>query len=156
MVIKVKYLPRRKWWMNAIVGIVSLVMGGLIYILCRGDSLLMFSWFDVIGLSGCISSSRSAVSPVISIIPKWVYFCLPNARWAFGGIFLLASIWKEPSTGFFAWISAFIAIAIGAEVCQLFMILPGTFDAIDILLMCLFIFLALMIIAKRNQIADGE
>ena len=48
MVVKIEDYKRT---IKVTIGIVALSVGGIIYILYRTDSLLMFSWFQKLGMS---------------------------------------------------------------------------------------------------------
>jgi hypothetical protein len=59
---------------------------------------------------------------------------LPDAAWAFALAYVLSALWAEgsPRTQR-AWWSAGLALAAGWEVAEAFHIVPGTFDALDLL-----------------------
>ena len=111
--------------------------------LLRERTLLMFSWFDCIGLTTPIAALRYSIMPYSSIIPKWLYLSLPNALWTFGGILLFSNIWKKYPMEKYLWVFIFSVIAVGSEFGQLIGIVPGTYDNNDVVLMLIFIFLAI-------------
>lgn len=120
---------------STILGVTGIAIGGVIYLLWRQDNLVMFSWFDSMGLRTVVSSLRESTNTFISILPKWVRFSLPNGLWLFGGVLLLSNIWKDEYIQRYVWIFIFSSIAFGSEFAQLTGILQGTFDSIDLLLM---------------------
>lgn len=136
--------------LHTIIGLISIVLGGVIYVLFRDQSLLMFSWFDVIGLTPVIVSARDIVSPISLIIPKWFFFSLPNSMWAFGGILLFCCIWRDCILEKTLWIFVFLCISIGSEIGQLVGSIPGTYDPTDMVLMVIFILLAIFIGNTQN------
>ena len=130
---------------NTIIGTVSIILGGMFYVLWRKQSLLMFSWFDAIGLKSIIASLRDIAGSCSPAIPEWLYLSLPNALWAFGGILLFYSIWKDSFAERMFWVLLFSTIAVGSEIGQLIGIVPGTYDTVDMELMLIFILLAIFI-----------
>ncbi|MFH1006374.1 MAG: hypothetical protein V1800_02570 [Candidatus Latescibacterota bacterium] len=143
---------------NTIIGIASITLGGIIYVLWRKQTLLMFSWFDSMGLNSTIALLRDSASACSSVIPEWLCFSLPNALWAFGGILLFSSIWKHFFAERLFWVLIFSITAIGSEIGQLVGIVPGTYDTNDIALMLIFIFLAILISNTRamKEVNDAE
>ncbi|NBB81557.1 MAG: hypothetical protein GVY36_19310, partial [Verrucomicrobia bacterium] len=119
-------------------GIVSIAVGGIIYIMWREQTLLMFDWFDLIGLSSVIGFIRN-YGVMIGYPPEWVIFSLPNALWVFGGFLLFFSIWEKESLERKIWLVLFSTIALGSELAQLIGFIPGTYDSVDMFLMCVFI-----------------
>ena len=113
--------------------ILPLLIGGLIYILFRADSLLMFRWFDSIGLGQTIKSIRSSIGQ--PNLPSWTVFSLPDALWIFAFTNFMLIIWRDKFSGqSIPWI--FIAPTIGllSEIGQAFHLVRGTFDLTDLTL----------------------
>lgn len=114
--------------------LLALLLGGLIYISFRTKSLAMFQWFESISLDTAITSIRSITMPLEPNLPDWFLFSFPDGLWIFSYISLMLWLWKNdrnPTTIF--WIFLLPSIAIVSEVGQLFQLLPGTFDLVDIL-----------------------
>ncbi|MDB4488911.1 hypothetical protein N9017_02220 [Akkermansiaceae bacterium] len=139
---------------KTVLGIVSIAVGGIIYIIWREQSLLMFEWFDLIGLSYFIGSIRY-FGTLIGYPPEWVVFSLPNALWVLGGFLLFFSIWEKESFERNIWLVLFSTIAIGSEIAQLIGFIPGTYDSVDMFLMCVVITLAISI-NKKKLIKEGN
>ena len=87
--------------------VLTLIIGGLIYILFRTDSLVMFKWFAALSLDKPIEYLRDSTLTVKNHLPDWFLFSLPDGLWIF----------------------SYITFELG----QLFNIVPGTFDAIDLI-----------------------
>ena len=135
-----------------IMAIMSLSVGGLIYVLCRTDTLMMFTWFDRFYLTNFISSIRTDASALSTVMPTWVVYSLPNALWLFSGLLAFDIIWgPKASLAKLAWLSLFGTIAVGAEVCQALQLLPGIFDWGDMVLMIFSGFSALLLIISENK-----
>lgn len=151
MIIHNKYitfiLSRRL--LHVLLSILLLIIGGLIYIMYRQDSLLMFNCFDELGIKETIMHIRS-VGTEYSIF-DWVKYSLPDGLWLFSYMFLIDTIWNNEKFFlyyFFLWILPFIAIL--SEVLQIFGIVPGFFDTIDLLcyIGAILVFLILKFIIK--------
>ena len=113
--------------------LLPIVIGGLIYILFRSDKLLMFHWFKTIGLGQPVKFLRNIDSIKNNIIPNWIKYSLPDGLWVFSYVSLMLLIWDNKiskPTG--VWIFIVPVIAIMSEFGQLFKLVPGTFDLIDL------------------------
>jgi hypothetical protein len=120
------------------IGILPVFLGGLIYLTYRVDSLLMFNWFKIIGLTDLVSFLRTDDLLQNLTIPNWVKFSLPDALWLFSFTYIILLLWdfKITRQSIF-WI--FIAPTVGlfSEIGQLIGIIPGTYDKVDLLLLIL-------------------
>lgn len=113
--------------------ILSLLTGGLIYILFRTSTLKMFSWFDKLGLTETINSARSLTLHFSEILPNWFKFSLPDGLWIFSYVCLLLLIWRDKGIRkSIHWTLIIPIIAIISELGQLTNIVPGTFDPVDL------------------------
>lgn len=118
------------------IALASMLCGGLIYVLFRSESLLMFSWLEYIGLNIQIEIIRGIVANHVVSLPNIIIYSLPNALWYLSGLMVFSSIWgngKARST----WMVSFSVLAIGAELGQLFGFVKGTYAHSDIALMLL-------------------
>lgn len=109
---------------------IPLILGGLIYIIFRTETLIMFQWFRYINISDeirLIKSYRTTYS-----FPNWFIYSLPDGLWIFSYTAISLKIWKHLITrqNIF-WVFSIPIIAISSEFLQLFKIIPGTFDFLD-------------------------
>lgn len=113
----------------------SLFLGTTIYILFRSSTLKVFSWLDLLGINILDSNIRKSAMSVSDNIPDWVLLSLPDGLWLFSYVCLMLYIWKNSVTiqNLF-WISIIPVIAVGSEIAQLFGLVLGTFDLMDLLL----------------------
>lgn len=114
-------------------GIFPLIIGGLIYITYRVDTLIMFRWFEKIGLLNLIDTIRSNQQLQSLIIPSWVKYSLPDALWLFSLNYTLFTLWNfkiNKQSAF--WMISASTIGVFWEIGQLFGIVNGTFDIIDL------------------------
>ncbi len=113
-----------------------ILVGGLIYLAFRDDSLLMFRWAGWVGLDELIHAGRVHSLPFRSFVPNWVLFSVPDGVWVFAATAFFARLWHD---GHWAlrvfWIGMGPGMAIGGEFGQLPILglVPGTFDPADLL-----------------------
>ena len=114
-----------------ILSITSLTIGGLIYLGFRNESLIMFTWANRIGASVWVQCWRDYCSHMV--LPDWVLYCLPDGLWSFSCILFFDAIWMDyKNKRFIFYASILPCIAIVLEFFQLFGILSGTFDPLDL------------------------
>lgn len=116
---------------KVILSLVILLLGGLIYIIFRDKSLLMFNWFDAIGIGNEIDGVRRLFQG--EGIYGWVKYSLPDGLWAFSYMFIVDAIWngsKLISSYIFIYSLPFFALL--SEFFQYFGLLPGVFDWVDV------------------------
>jgi hypothetical protein len=106
---------------------VPLFLGGAVYVLFRPRSLLMFDWFDAVGLGAAIDGARALASGLA--VPDVILFSLPNALWLYAFAFVIRRLW--PSGIGALWVVAPVLLGVGAELGQLVGLVPGTFDILD-------------------------
>lgn len=114
-----------------LLSIILTLFGGLIYVLYRGKSLLMFSWFESVGLNSVVDYIRNKN---VMIEPYyWIKYNLPAGLWLFSYMFIMDAIWGESKSvnrKMFIWILPVIAFL--SELMQTFGLCPGTFDILDV------------------------
>lgn len=108
------------------------VVGGFIYIIFRTERLIMFNWFEYLRLSDQINILKNIRN--ICSFPNWVIYSLPDGLWTFSYVSISLQIWKFSMTrqNIF-WIFSIPIVAVLSEFFQLFRLIPGTFDLIDII-----------------------
>ena len=117
--------------MEAAIGFVALVIGGLIYIRYRNESLLMFDWFHELRISGIIGELRIDVDK--SNVYEWVKYNMPAGLWLFSYMFIIDSLWGDDNnTVYKCFLYVLPIMALASELMQLLKILPGTYDIIDL------------------------
>lgn len=115
------------------VGLLSLLLGGGIYLVARPQSLLMFRWFDAIGFNEGVSVLRSVVfGGVVPSITGPIVFSVPLALWVFSYCVFTRAIWHSDSSPWrHVWFWSFPVIALSCEFGQALHFVPGTFDILD-------------------------
>lgn len=119
-----------------IIGTLPVIFGGLIYLTYRTNTLLMFGWFEKIGLSDFVGFLRSNKQLQDFSIPTWIKFSLPDALWLFSFTYILLILWdfKVNRQSLF-WLLFAPTIGLFSEIGQLVGIVSGTFDLIDLVLL---------------------
>jgi len=112
----------------------TLIIGGLIYVLFRVESLKMFKFFDLFSIGYEIDKIRVYTIPYSEYLPNWFLFSLPDGLWIFSYTSLVLYIWKNKlkKENIF-WVLIVPFISIFSEIGQIFNIIPGTFDLIDLI-----------------------
>ena len=121
----------RKRIVRAILSFILLIIGGLIYICCREKSLLMFKWFEKLGINGDVDTLRGLINA--DGVYGWVKYNLPDGLWLFAYMFLVDIIWNGSNAKVsFVFIFSMPIVALISEILQYYNLLPGVFDWIDI------------------------
>jgi len=111
--------------------LLSLSLGGLIYILFRSKNLILFNWIDSFNLP--LENIRSSTIKFGLLLPDWFVFSLPDGLWLYSYLTLTLFIWgNRINTENIIWILLTPFIVIITEFGQLLNLFPGTFDFIDI------------------------
>lgn len=114
--------------------VVSLLLGGFIYIAFRAEGLLLFDWAEAIGLSSAIEEVRQFFVPMRQNMANWILYSLPDGLWLFSYISLIIYLWQnQVSKQNLPWLVAVPVFIIVAEFGQMAGIVSGTFDILDVL-----------------------
>jgi len=121
------------WSFFAVHCALPILIGGLIYIFWRDESLLMFEWAEAIGLTQWVVVAREAMGPYGSWVPEWVMFSVPDGAWVYAGTAFFGRLWRDgPMWAHVGWTGIAAALAIGGELGQITGLVPGTFDWVDL------------------------
>lgn len=114
--------------------ILSILFGGLLYIIFRTDSLLMFNWFKYLAISDFIYDLRNSMIFPLSSELKTFINTAPGGFWTFSYSAFLLFIWNLEinSRNIYYYISI-PAAAVLSEIFQLAGFIPGTFNYLDII-----------------------
>jgi hypothetical protein len=125
--------------MNRLTASLALMwLGGVIYVATRTQSLLMFQWFNAVGLQDDVQEFRLWGGPLFASLPRWISLSLPQALWYASGLLMFQFIWRANETWGWQrrlWMLTFSAGAVGLEVGQLCRIVPGRLDVLDLALL---------------------
>ena len=144
---RVSTAPQRIFYVKLILATIALLTGGMIYVLWRTETLMMFSWFDKLGIGSTVKMLRNYAAPYSHTLPHWFYYSLPQALWLFSGILFFNCIWHKGSIiNYMFWTALFAELAFGWELGQFLKIVPGYFTIWDLLLLVAALLLALALI----------
>ncbi len=129
-----------------------LFFGGLIYISFRDTSLIMFDWFNLIGIIDYVNLVRETLQPVRQHIPEWIYYSLPDGLWVYAFTSILHTIWGKNYTKLKYWLILPITFGILMEVAQAFNIVRGTFDFLDLILCMTAFILSILLNNDRENL----
>lgn len=111
-----------------LLSLLSLFIGGCLYLMYRSDSLVMFEWCKTLGIYDMVLNLRPEKK-----LGGWVVYSLPDGLWLFSYILLMGSIWRFNLKRSLYASSPLVVIALGSELLQIPGWIPGTFDVVDLL-----------------------
>lgn len=115
---------------KVMLSLVILLLGGLIYVIFRDKSLLMFDWYKTIGISNEVDGLRRLFQG--EGIYGWVKYSLPDGLWIFSYMFIVDAIWdRERNVVSMIFLWGLPIVAILSECLQYLGLLPGVFDWMD-------------------------
>lgn len=111
--------------------VLPLMIGGLIYLLWRPETLLMFVWADHLGVIDLVMLAR--VHAELYYLPNWALYNLPNGTWAYAFTATMTYLWVEtygPKKLLYILMPFFLGVFF--EIGQYLNVIPGTFCLGDI------------------------
>lgn len=112
----------------------TIILGGIIYILLRPTEPIFFNWIRTSGFGNELTKLRDLQVLILSPIPKWLIYSLPNGLWAFSYASIITHIWwRSQSILKFFWIATIPLLVFGFEFLQLTESIKGTFCWQDLL-----------------------
>ena len=113
--------------------LLPLIIGSLMYILLRSDTLLVFDWLGYINANELVYSAREYTLPLVRYIPFHILYSLPDGIWVYCATLSLLLVWKPKDKSKYLWASIPFICAASAELLQLTYIVPGTFEVADLI-----------------------
>lgn len=120
----------KRFVLQFLLAFVLLSAGGLIYIMFRPDTTLLFYTLVKAGFAESLYQIRAAAT---ASLPYWVVYCLPNALWVAAYILITDMVltgWAMRPKLLAA--SVIMAVGVASEMLQSVAMVPGTFDLADI------------------------
>ena len=138
-----EYSNRQRFF-RIILSLFLLVMGGLIYVGYREQSLVMFDWARLLRLNEEVENFRGTVK--YYSLYDWVKYSLPDGLWLLAYMFCTDAIWNgDKSRVSYIFIFGLPFFALLSEFFQYLWLIIGVFDWIDICSYVLAILLFLII-----------
>ena len=123
--------------------ILPILLGGLIYTLYRSKNILLFDWYNYLGVSQNIIQFRKIFNPNDLVFSNFLTQNLPDGLWVYSFASCMLLIWRDhQSTHKYLYIIIPIFLSITSEFLQLYNVLSGTYDIMDIQSYVLFSILA--------------
>jgi len=113
--------------------VLPIIIGGFIYVAWRKETLLMFSWLRYLGLEVIVLHFRIYMNQFHGQVPKFILYCLPDGLWVYSLTFFMGWLWKDGSKrALIFWLGIGPVLGIGGELGQLFGLVQGHFDFLDL------------------------
>ena len=117
--------------LQILIGLVMLLLGGIIYLLFRPTTLLLFHTLDLVGLMPLVTDCRTLVATCQP--SEFVVYSLPGGLWATSYILLVVSLLERAMRWQRIIVASIIPLAgICSELMQQAGLLPGVFDTADL------------------------
>ena len=124
--------------------------GGMIYLMFRSESLVMFRWCEELHIKEYVDSLRMPFT-----LPQWIIYSLPDGLWLCSYVLFVSTIWSFDLKQGWPYVFSLPAIAIGSELAQAFVWMRGTFDWMDLTCYVLGL-LSGCVIVKYLKLRDNE
>lgn len=126
-----------------------LLIGGAIYALMRPPFLLIHQVTWDLGYGVVVQNGRMLVAGLK--VPNWFLYSLPGGLWATAWILIIDELLHDSVLLRRLLVAAFIPVlGIGSELLQLIGLLPGTFDAIDMVAYALPYLIYVILVTLRS------
>ena len=135
-----------KYKIFTLLGISSIIIGGMIYIIFREQNILMFRWFKLLKISSITDLTRNYGRNLIQELPTWIVYSVPMLLYLLGGNLLFLVIWQGKDAEKY-WINSFSGLIILSEFGQAVNVVPGTYSHLDLITIIFsYIFIHIIII----------
>lgn len=109
-----------------------ITIGGFIYVFFRSKTLRLFFWLEKIGVLGITNDIRLIVYPLKRYLPEWFLNSLPDGLWVYSFSAMLFLVWKDFFIQNKILLMLPFVMVLVLEAMQLFEIINGTFDVMDV------------------------
>jgi len=137
------------------IGIAVLFIGCLAYLALRKGVYAFDLLLQSIGLDHLFAPIRQAAHPLDA--PDFITYSMPAGLWALAYIIIIDAIWKPFSVKTKLLITSIVPmLGVGSELMQLFCILPGTYDSLDLLAYIAPYLIYALIICRKHQPTESK
>lgn len=140
------------YFLCSILSILCLILGGIVYLVYRTRTLLMFHFLS----SDCISildSAKTTVNIPNNTFTSFVVYSLPAALWTISYILFMHLICIDmPKIARLIWIYSLPILLCLVEFLQILPVISGTFDIIDVLCYIIPIIVSLLIDIRNEKL----
>ena len=131
------------------IAMMALFVGGMIYVIFRPESIIMFKWFPFLGT---IHQQVNVFSTIH--LPDFFVYSLPDGLWLFSYILLIGVIWNFNYHRCIFLIMLLPVYAIFHEMLQLYHMVPGYFDVLDFIVYVIATFLGISVFVMYNHVLN--
>lgn len=104
------------------------------YVLWRSPSLLLFSWIEHLGITAYVRPVRTWAAALRFSIPEWIVMSLPGGLWNYSVVSFTGWVWSdEVGAERRFWLLTASALGPMSEIGQGIGLVPGNFDAVDLI-----------------------
>ena len=128
-----------------------LLLGGLIYLFFRSESLIMFEWLKSLGIKNGFDLLRENFVSINTYLPSWFIYSLPDAFWVYSFTSTIIFIWNEERIVVITLLSIPFILGPGIEFLQFLKLFKGTFDLMDLTVTIFAFLLSIFLNFKTNQ-----
>ena len=133
----------------SILAMFALIGGGMVYILFRSESIMMFKWLPFLG------SVRKMISVNHDIhYPDFLIYSMPDGLWLLSYILLIGTIWNFKYQRCLYIIMLLPIFAISHEILQLYHLVPGRFDVLDVVVYVIATITGLSVLVLSNYFTN--
>ncbi len=129
--------------------IIPLLIGGFIYISFRSNTLILFNISD--DISDSFQTVRNLTLPYRKSIPNWIIYSLPDFIWAYTFTTAIILINQDKFRTFNRYCLLLLMVVLTHEILQLFHIVRGNFDIIDLSLEASAFFVSFLLFKPLEQ-----
>jgi hypothetical protein len=121
--------------LDIIIIMLPIIIGSLIYLLFRSQTILIFRLIGSLGFSSIVEEARIAARPFNQYFQGFVLYSLPSGLWAFSFIYSITVVWRSTlkSLGAIATILSVMVVVEGTELAQGLGLISGKFDRLDLI-----------------------
>jgi hypothetical protein len=119
-----------------------IILGCLIYMIFRSTNILLFEWFNNLGLLSIAMDIRIFFNEDNIIVSNFITQNLPDGLWVFSFTSSFFLIWGGYSHHKISYFYIPITLALISEFGQFFGFVVGTFDYLDVIFYIFFTYLA--------------
>lgn len=120
-------------------------IGTCIYVGWRSTDLLVFRWIEFCGLTGLV------IRPTLAL-PDWLLYSLPDGCWVYSATSWMMLIWNR----LVPWTWVAVLLAVSAEYGQLFGLVQGTYQSLDVFFYLAGFICAVILNAKKTSLVDDS
>ena len=122
------------------------IVGGLIYTIYRDENILLFEWYNYLGISFYTLELRNFFNPQNLFISNFLTQNLPDGLWVYSFTSCMLLIWgKKNPINKYIYIIIPMLLSIFSELGQLFKFIRGTFDPLDLIFYLFFTIFSVLI-----------